>query len=88
MVRRIPQRRASDFPFLFGSWGRGLWALAFKGCAGHLASVATAPEVVPNRDAIIFEGDERGDFGREELGPLESVSSEVYLERSLVVLEA
>ena len=53
-----------------------------------MAGVAVAPEVVLDGDAIVFEGDENGDFGRGELGPLGNVSSEVDSKRTLVGLEA
>ena len=53
-----------------------------------LAGVAAAPDVVAEGDPIIFDGEERGDFGNGELGPLEKVSREVESKRSLIGLMA
>ena len=51
--------------------------------AGVVATFAGA-----ERDPIVFDGEERGDFGNGELGPLGKVSIEVESERSLVGLTA
>ena len=53
-----------------------------------MAGVAATPEVAPDRDPIVFEGYERGVFGRGKLASLEIISSEFDSERSLVGLEA
>ena len=48
-----------------------------------LASVVAAPDVAVEGDPIVFDAEDRGDFGNGELGPLGSVSREVESKRSL-----
>ena len=42
-----------------------------------LADVVVAPNLVAEGDPIVFDGEERGDFGNGDVGPLGRVSSEV-----------
>ena len=56
--------------------------------ACYLVGVVAAPEVVADRDPIVSNGEERGDFDNGEFGPLGNVSREVDSERSLVGLMA
>ena len=53
-----------------------------------MAGVATAPEVAPDEEPTIFDGNDRGDLGRRELGPLESFSRDVDSKTSFDGLEA
>ena len=53
-----------------------------------LAGVAAAPNVAAEGDPIVFQGEDKGDFGNGELGPLGSVSREVESERSFNGLTA
>ena len=48
-----------------------------EGCTGCLVGVASDPEVAPDENPIIFDGEERGDLGKGELEPLGRVSAKV-----------
>ena len=47
-----------------------------------MAGVAATPEVASDEDPTVFDGDDRGDLGRGELGPLGSVPRDAESERS------
>ena len=51
-----------------------------------LASVVVALDIVVEGDPIVFDGEDKGDFCSEELGPLGNVSTEVKSETFLVGL--
>ena len=59
-----------------------------EGWASCLDGVVATPKVAPDEDPTVFYGDERGDLGKGELGPLESVLREVNSKRSLISLVA
>ena len=83
-------------PFFLGFEEEGFWlwcgdegvATGDEGWAGCLVDVAAAPEITPDGDPTVFDGDDKGDLGRGELGPLVSISREVDFERSFNGLEA
>ena len=87
---------ATTFPFFlvfeedgFELWGGGEGvAIRDEGCASCLGGVPAATEVRPDEEPIVFDGDNRGDLGRGELGLLGSVSREVDSESSFNGLEA
>ena len=53
------------------------------GWADCFAGVVAAPAVATDGDPIVFDGEDKADFGSKELEPLGSVSREVESERSL-----
>ena len=77
------------FPFFLSFEAEGF---GFKGgdegvaigddLTGYLVSVTA------DRDPIVFDGEESGDFSNRELGPLGSISKEVESERSFIGLVA